>query len=88
MRKKVTFGYQLNTENYSFLKMHKILKDMGIKNNKFFLKLYDKDLRYIDPLDEENLTLEQQAKIIREVKRNFWYFIREVVRIPRPNMGI
>lgn len=73
--------YHTNTENVSFLKMYRILKDLGIEKCKFHLKLYDKDLAYINPHDP-NLTTAQKAKVINEIKRNFWYFAREVVRIP------
>jgi len=78
--KKVKVHYQTNTDNYSFIKMHLFLKENGIKNNKFFLKIYDKSLIGVDPYSE-NLTLEQKAKIVTEVKRNYWYFIREIVKI-------
>lgn len=73
--------YQLNTKNTSFIKICKLLKDLGIKNNKFHLKLYDKDLMNVDPYDS-NLSCEMKSKIINEIRINFWYFIREVVRIP------
>lgn len=38
----------------------------------------------IDPLDEENLTVEQKARVVKEIQCNFWYFVREIVRIPVP----
>ena len=82
-KKKKKVYYQFETSNISFLKMHKILKDLGItgKGNKFFLKLYDKDLIGVDPYDE-TLSLEMQTKIALEVEKNFWYFIREIVLVP------
>jgi hypothetical protein len=54
---------------------------MGIKNNKFFLKLYDSDLLGVDPY---SLILPQdlQLKIILECFINPWYFLREICRIP------
>lgn len=73
--------YQLNTKNVSFIKVCKLLKDLGIKKNRFHLKLYDKDLMGVDPHDP-NLSVEMKAKITQEVRINFWYFAREVVRIP------
>jgi hypothetical protein len=73
--------YHTTTDNVSFLKLYRILKDLGIKNNKFHLKLYDKDLANVDPHDP-NLSVEMKSKVLKEVKQNFWYFIREVVRIP------
>ncbi len=66
-----------------------MLKRKGIKNYNFFLKLYDEDLLKlydedlvgVDPYDE-HLTQEYKLKIILECRRNFWYFIREIMRIP------
>lgn len=73
--------YQMSTTNRSFLEMHYFLKKMGINNNKFMLSLFDPDLAAIDPHDP-NLTQIQKAKVLREVKINYWYYLREVVRIP------
>lgn len=70
-----------DTPNLSFLRMSIVLKRMGIHNNYFFLSLLDPKLKGVDP-HSENLTLEQQARIVTECKRNIWYFVREVVRIP------
>lgn len=75
--------YQINTTNESFILLYDLLQKQGIKKNKFFLKLYDKSLAKVDPFDE-NLDLVTQAKIHAECKRNYWYFIRECVRIPVP----
>jgi hypothetical protein len=73
--------YQMETSNKSFLEMHFFLKAKGIKNNKFFLILYDRDLAGVNPRDP-NLNEMMKAKILRECMVNYWYFIREVVRIP------
>lgn len=70
-----------NTTNQSFIYMHKILKEMGIKNNTFMLQVYDSELINIDPLSD-NLTNEQKARVHYEITRNIWYFFREIVRIP------
>lgn len=69
------------TTNQSFLDMHYYLRTKGIANNSFFLALYDPDLRGVDPRDP-NLPTYMKAKIMIECKRNYWYFLREVVRIP------
>ena len=76
-----TVYYQLSTNNKSFVLMHQYLKSIGIKNNKFMLALLDKDLACVDPHDQ---TLNQfmKQKILRECMANYWYFLREVVRIP------
>ena len=68
-----------NTKNTSFLKMHYILKEMGIHNNFFFLQLYDETLANIDPLDEEHLTEEQKIRVHIEISKNPWYFFREII---------
>lgn len=81
MQVQTTVTMQTNTKNQSFLDMHYFLKHKGIKNNDFFLALYDADLMYIDPRDK-NLPGQYKIKVLRECCRNFWYFIREVVRIP------
>lgn len=73
--------YHMSTTNKSFLEMHYYLKDKGIQKNKFMLALIDPDLHAIDPFDP-NLPLQYKLKITREVTNNYWYFIRETVRIP------
>jgi len=70
-----------NTTNKSFLDMHYFLKMKGIKNNAFFLSIYDTDLINIDPRDP-NLPRMYKVKVLRECQFNYWYFLREIVRIP------
>lgn len=72
---------QFNTKNQSFLDMHQYLKAKGIKNNGFMLMLYDPDLAFIDPRDPR-LPFDLQQRVFRECMLNYWYFLREVVRIP------
>ena len=76
-----TITYDTNTKNQSFLDMHYFLKSIGIQNNAFFLAIYDTDLIGVDPRDPK-LNVMMKKKIFLECQRNFWYFIREVVRIP------
>lgn len=73
--------FQMSTNNKSFLNMHYYLKSIGIKNNKFMLTLLDPDLDGIDPHDRSLPPIYKQ-KILRECMYNYWYFLREVVRIP------
>lgn len=80
-KKKRTFIYHVKTKNISFLQTAKDLKELGIKNNMFFLKLYDPDLEHVDP-HSPFLTEQQIIKIINECIINPWYFLRECVRIP------
>jgi len=74
---------QKTTKNKSFLDMHHYLKAIGIKNNEFMLTLIDPDLDGVDPYDP-NLNMLYKQKILKECLSNYWYFIREVVRIPSP----
>ena len=69
------------TTNNSFMKVHYFLKAKGIKNNSFFLSIYDPDLIGVDPRDP-SLSNVMKMKILRECMVNYWYFIREVVRLP------
>ena len=73
--------YQRSTRNQSFKNMSDLLKAMGIKNYRFMLTTFDPDVIGLDPYDP-NLTLVQKTKILREIKRNYWYFLREVARVP------
>lgn len=73
--------YQMSTTNKSFLDMYHYLKDRGIQNNKFFLVLTDPDLAGVNPRDTRLNTFMKQ-KILRECVVNYWYFTREVIRIP------
>lgn len=76
-----TVYYQMSTTNTSFLNVHYILKEMGIENNKFMMALLDPDLAGIDPFDKRLNNIYKQ-KIMRECLHNYWYFLREVVRVP------
>lgn len=73
--------FQDTTTNQSFMDMHYILRAKGIQNNKFFLAIYDPSLMGVDPRDPL-LDRNTRIRIWRECRINFWYFIREVVRIP------
>jgi len=71
----------LETRNESFLRLARLLKYMGIKNHAFMLALHNPLLRNVDPHDP-NLDLETKQMIAEECKINFWYYIREVARVP------
>lgn len=73
--------YDVDTKNLSFLQTAMDLKTLGIKNNLFFLALYNPDLRGVDPYSPF-LTQDQIMAIIYECVINPWYFLREVARIP------
>jgi hypothetical protein len=73
----------LKTQNMSFLKMYRYLRDRGIKNNKFFLRLYDESLATVNP-HSARLTPVQKTKILAEITKNPYYYLREIVKIPIP----
>ena len=72
---------QMETTNQSFIDMHYYLKRCGVQNNNFFLVLYDSGLAGVDPRDN-TLPADIKARVLREIMVNYWYFLREVVRIP------
>src|SRR5699024_8193976 len=75
--------YDFKTKNTSFIKVARELKRQNIKNHMLHLRIYDKELIGVDPYDE-NLSNHMKARIMRECRINFWYFIRECVRVPVP----
>ena len=81
--KKYSEEYHIHweTTNTSFLKVALLLKNAGIENYHFMLRLYDEDLMHIDPYDPD-ISPEDMGKVLTETTRNFFYFIREVARIP------
>lgn len=74
--------YQYNTKNQSWIRMHYLLKLLGVKNNKFFLALYHEELLNVDP-HSPDITPYQAALIANECLVNPWYYFREVIRIPQ-----
>ena len=76
-----------STRNRSFLKMYKTLQELGVKNNKFFLRLYDADLANVNPHDK-NLSSVIKKKIVVEIVRNPWYYLREVILLPAAGSSI
>ena len=82
-----SYNIHISTSNKSFIKMYRNLSALGVENNDFFLALYDERLEDVDPYDPE-LTDEEKVWILSECKINYWYFIREVVRLPVPGADI
>lgn len=81
MATKKKFIYDVDTPNISFIQTAVDLKRLGVKNNMFFLKLYDPSLRGVDP-HSPFLSDDQIIRIINECIINPWYFLRECARIP------
>lgn len=80
-------SYDFNTKNTSFLDLYKDLYSLGIKNNKFFLAIYDRSLIGINPFSDA-LPLSVKLRIIIECMRNPWYWLREICRIPQDGSPI
>ncbi len=70
-----------STTNETFLRMVALYKDMGISNCLWPISLLQPELQGIDP-HADNLSDEIKIKIGLECKYNFWYYLREVARIP------
>lgn len=70
------------TKNKSFIRYSALLKEMGVKNHAFPLQLHDRGLQGVDPFDYENLSPTMMGRIAVECKVNFFYYIREIVRVP------
>ena len=62
---------QDTTTNQSFMDMHYFLKGRGIKNNKFFLLIYDTALMGVNPR-APTLSVQMKMRILRECMTNFW----------------
>lgn len=77
----------LSTKNLSFLKMSLLLNQMGVQNNLFFLSLFDRDLKGIDPHDLKDDSLELKERIAYEAKINPWYGLRELIRVSASGIG-
>ena len=72
--------YDWDTTNKTFIEIVGILEKLGVENRFFPLTLLNKDLKGVDPFDP-NLDQNTKLLIAKEAHSNFWYFIREVVRI-------
>ena len=70
-----------STRNKSFLDVHEQLKSLGIRNNKFFLILLNPALEHVNPYDP-NISPEMAIAVVEECRCNFFYYLREVARIP------
>lgn len=86
MKKRKT-TYDWKTKNKSFLNLYNTLYKLGIKNNKFFLQIYDRDLIGID-VYKGIIPEDIQIKVLLEIIINPWYFLREICRIPVDGLPI
>jgi len=79
--------YDWRTKNKSFLDLYQDLYKLGVKNNKFFLRIFDTGLIGVDPYSPV-LPKDMQVRIIIECMINPWYWLREVLRIPVDGLPI
>lgn len=86
-KKKQKEIYDWNTTNKSFLKVYNELYNLGIKHNKFFLRIFDEDLCGLD-IYNSYMPIQLQLKVILECMINPWYWLREVCRIPQDGTSI
>ena len=70
-----------NTTNHSFKRMASLYQEMGIQNGLWPLSLLQPELQGVDP-HYPDLPDELKVRIGLECRWNFWYYLREVVRIP------
>jgi hypothetical protein len=70
-----------DTKNKSFVRLSALYREMGVENHSFILSLLNPALQGIDP-HRADLGKEIYYAIALECKENFFYFLREVVRIP------
>lgn len=69
------------TKNQNAIRFCALLRDMGIKNNRWPLALHDERLVGVDPHDP-NISRETALLVANEASKNYWYFIRECSRTP------
>lgn len=75
-----------HTSNRSAIRIATALKKAGVENHAFVLSIYDRDLIGVNPFDPD-LPIEMQAKVVKEFSKNYWYAVRECIRIP-PIVGL
>lgn len=68
------------TKNKSFLELAGMLHKMNIENESFHLQLHNRALIGVDPFDK-NLTHEQKQMIRLECSTNYFYIIREIIKL-------
>ena len=77
----IMYYIDATTRNISFLQTASDLHNLGIENNTFFLKIYNRDLIGKDPYDP-SISKTMIDAMILECMMNPYYFLREIIRIP------
>lgn len=73
-----------NTTNKSFLKVSEQLRNSGVENFNFMLRLDDCRLLGVDATDP-NLDTKTRKRIEIECSNNIWYYFRECLQIKNPD---
>ena len=73
--------YDFSTRNKSFVEYAAKLRNRGIQNCAFCLTVLNPAVIGLDPYSPD-LTVEQKELIAVEATTNYWYFLREVARLP------
>jgi hypothetical protein len=68
------------TQNRSFLNICAVMREIGIRNHLFPLYLFDPSLADVDP-HSESLDTNTKMRILHEITRNPWYYLREIIKI-------
>lgn len=76
--------FNYSTTNKSFLKVSDQLRNSGIKNFNFMLRLDDYKLLNVNPNDPK-LDSDTRERIMIECSNNIWYYFRECLRIKNEN---
>lgn len=74
------------TKNVSFLQYVKTLKAMNISNHAWPLALHNPALQGVDP-HSPDLDTATMTAIGVECKVNYWYYLREVCKVPVPSIS-
>lgn len=72
--------YDDTTTNTSFLYYADLLSSMGVENNLWHLSLLNPELKGVNPFDPD-LDPVTCDLIYKEVKNNYWYYIREIAKL-------
>ena len=78
--------YDFGCKNSSFLQTASELKILGIKNYYFMLEINNPRVADIDPF-KPNITKQEVAVLLEELKSNLWFYARTVARI-RSDAGV
>lgn len=75
-----------STTNESFIKMRDLLRNNGVKNCDFHMKLVNEKLANVDPLNVTDVEIGRM--ILDEIQINPFYYLREIFRMPSESGGM